>query len=150
MSVARVNLNGNDQQFVASNQYTLVPWSGVALNENSLWTTQGMVPPAGNVNFDWQVWVNAGYGGTNPSMVAKLIKNASWDANHHLISGIDVTAAIGGSNDQSGTASCGASVNDTANGTDTYNLFLYATASNPAVGSTIDGNPAHTWLSARV
>lgn len=148
-SVMRVDLGNVDQYGIPSNQYHQIAWRGVPQNQSGLWTTTGLIPPCGPFMAQWQVWVNAGFGGSNPSMVVKCIKNATVDGSGNLNGETgDLAAAIGGSSGISGTACCGASVSDVANGTDTYNLFIYATASNPNVGCTIDSNPAHTWFSA--
>lgn len=160
ISVMRVHLNGTNQVGIPSDQYHQFAWSGVAQNDNGLWTSTGCIPPAGPVIFQWQAWIAAGFGGSNPSIVVKLIKNATVDGSGNLNGETgDIIAAIGYgtplelldtgyTGSQPGTAVAGASVSDVANGTDTYNLFIYVTAADTSVGCTIDGNPAHTFFSA--
>jgi hypothetical protein len=145
----RVNLNDIDAPNFPNNAYRLIRFPNVVFDTASSWSAANAsyAPFPGLMLFQWQIWIDAGAGGVNAQFVAKLIKNATIDADDALISGTDVVAGIGVECAQPGVAVCGASVTDLAADGDHYQLFLWASASNPLVGCTINGNPAHTFLS---
>lgn len=133
---------------VPSEQYTLMRFNRAALNTGSVFYTIGYMwkPPSGIVSLSGQVWLEAGAGGSNATFAAKVIKNAQADGS----GGTDVIQGIGSPGVPLGTASIGFSGVDQASGADTYRLFVYATAIDPLVGSTINNNAAHTWFSGVV
>lgn len=139
-----VDLDFISQTSVPHNQYQRISWRGVKSNEGGFWTNLGAVPACGHVTFHWGVWVSAGFGA--PTLCVKLIRNAVTNTGGQLISGDEVVASIGSVNGQSGTASTTGSWSEACNGADTYNIFVYASANDPNVGCTINGEPAHTWF----
>lgn len=148
-----VDMNGTDFSGVPNNVYKIVPWQAAPINENGLWTVSGFVPPAGHFAINWQIWLKAntngnGWGGSNATCVAKLWKNYTTDANGIIVSGTQMKATIGGNSDnQPGTAQTGGGFSGVSNGTDYYNLALYATV-DTTYGAAIDGNVAHTYMTA--
>ena len=147
--VFRVNLGNVDAPGFPNNAYRLVRFTTIDFDTASSWSeaTASYAPFRGIVLFQWQIWIDAGAGGPNAQFVAKLVKNAVIGPDDALISGADVAGGIGVECAQPGVAVCGASVTDTVSDGDHYQLFLWASATDPTRGCTINGNPAHTFLS---
>jgi hypothetical protein len=133
----RAHKGGVDQPGVPNNLYTQITFGSVAFDTGPCFCVGRGVwsPPPGLVSLSSQVWIDAGAGGANAFCVAKIVKNGT----------VDVTAGIGIACDQPGTAVVGFACIDRCRPGDAYELHLYASAFDPDIGCTINGNPAHTW-----
>lgn len=155
MSVATVTLNGNNQGGfnAATYGYQDINWSGLDNDEGGIWNAlDGFIPPAGDLSLDWQCWVSANYGGSEPQIVAKVHKypvvlvSGVWCLNGVSVDG---KASIGRSGDVDFTATTGRSYHDVSDGCTLFKLKLYVNTNDPSVGAVLDGNKAHTYFSCR-
>jgi hypothetical protein len=154
----RLNLGGTDAPGFPNNQYCIMSYATVAEGVATLYdpARKCLVAPCdGVLEADWQTWIAAQaaqYGdGLNGQFVAKLIKNCTVNTDgtpNYGTTGLDVFASIGTPCCQPGTAITGGGVSDTCAKGDTYSLFLWASAGVGYATVTVDGNPAHTQLSA--
>lgn len=154
----RLNLGGAAAPGFPNNQYCIVTFSTVAEGVATLYDMfrKCIVAPCDGVfQFDWQIWIAlqaAQYGDNlNGQFVAKLIKNCTINTDgtpNYGATGLDVFASIGNPCCQPGTARTGNGVSATCVKGDTYSLFLWASAGVGYATVTVDGNIAHTQLSA--
>lgn len=138
----RAHKGGVEQPAVPNNAYTLVLFGATAFDDGPCFSlASGLwAPPPGLVTLNGQVWIDAGAGGPNANFVAKIFKNGAKD----------VVAGIGTLCSQPGVAVIPFACVDQCEEGDTYGLHLWASALDPAIGCTINGNPAHTWFSGAV
>lgn len=154
----RVNLGGTDAPGFPNNQYCVVSFDTVVEDATSLWSNSNRcitMPAAGVITFNWQVWIDAQasqYGDSlNGQFVGKLIKNCTINSDgtpNYGSNGVDVFASIGTPCAQPGVAVTSGGCSDRCVYGDTYTLFLWASAGAGFTTVTVNGNPAHTQLSA--
>jgi len=149
----RVNLGGISQAGLPDHVYTLVKFTKIDFDTGNHYNTaiHAWYPPAGLVELQSQVWLNAGAEtavSPNTTFVAKIVKNATFDSKGNQIDGTAVCTGIGTIGSTPYTASMNVDCSDLAHAGDYYQVIVCASANNSANGGTsiIDGNHVHTFF----
>jgi hypothetical protein len=150
----RANLGGINQVGVPDHVYTLVKFTNIDFDTSNYYNTatHAWYPPAGLVELQSQVWLNAGAEITvspTTTFVAKIVKNATFNRNGKQIDGTAVCTGIGTVGSAPYTAAMNVDCSDLAHTGDYYQVIVYASAYHGVHGgtSTIDGNHMHTFFS---
>lgn len=155
----RANLGGSTFTYSTPNPnfYVSLPMSTVVFNTNSTFISTGSTPysfqapsTATLVHLDAQILVSTGYV-NDASAAGKWVKNYSLTASGYqmVATGSDVVAGIGTmlSTTQSSVV-MRISAWDKPSPGDYYGLFLYANSATVGAPITVEGNAAHTYMSA--